>query len=571
MSITTVPSVDWAALAPAVAPVVALLLVLVLDAIAPRPPAGPQAGRGGATGLRPGGGRGDGPGGGPGLRRVHDLVAMLGLLGSGVAIALLALNRPIGNVDRATACTPSGWFGPIQEAAQQAHASCAFVASGLTLTLQALVIVGAFVTLLLTLDGTGAQDRTPHHVLLLTAVTGAVVLAGARDLATLVVALETASLPAIGLVALRRDVRGAQAGVTLLLTAVGSLGMLLLGTALVLFATGSLYFGEIDATLTDPALPHQVRTVAALGAVLAVCGIGFKLSAVPFHLWTPDTYAGAPMPIAAFLAVVSKTAGLTAVLVLLAVGLPALGASWSPVVGVLAAITVTVGNLVALRQTVAIRLLAWSTVAQAGWVLLPFGAVAGATREAAAKAAAASVGYLIAYVVASLATFGVVVVVSRRHPDGEGHRLDAYRGLARREPGAALVLGFGLICLAGLPPGVVGLVAKLVAVRPLVNVSAWWLAGIAAVNVALGVAYYLRWAALLVTRPEGATVRSGAAMTGAAAVSGGPAGAGATADAGPLRWKLSWAEGIAVAVGGAASVALSVAPQVIAGVLPTVH
>ena len=211
-----------------------------------------------------------------------------------------------------------------------------------------------------------------------------------------------------------------------------------------------------------------MAAVAALGALLGVAGIAFKISLVPFHLWTPDTYAGAPLPVAAFLAVVSKTAGVAAMLVLLGVGLPSLAAVWAPVVGVLALVTMTVGNLVALRQRVAVRLLAWSTVAQAGWVMVPL-AAARPARRPPAPGVAASVGYLIAYVAASLAAFAVVVLLARHHPAGEEHTLEAYRGLARREPVGAFVLGFALACLAGLPPGVMGLVAKVVAVRPLVD------------------------------------------------------------------------------------------------------
>ncbi len=498
-----VQALDWAAFAPIAVPVVAVMLIIVVDAIRPDAPE---------------------------LRRVHDLITLAGLVGSGVAIAWLALD---GGGTRETLCVPGG--GLVLRA-------CSFVVSPLTLTLQAIVVIGAVGCVLLTLDGPAARNRTPHHVLLLIAVTGALALGGARDLASLVVALEMASLPAVGLVALRRDAPGAQAGVTLLLTAVGSLGLLLLGTAMLLLSTGSLHLSRIDAALSQPGLPSQVRMVAVLGVLLAASGIGFKLSAVPFHLWTPDTYAGAPMPIAAFLAVVSKTAGLAALVVLLLVGVPALASTWAPVIGVVAAVTVTVGNLVALRQTVAIRLLAWSTVAQAGWVLLPLAGAVKATPSAMRAAAAGSIGYLAAYAAASLAAFAVVIVLARHHPAGEEHSLSSYRGLARREPVAAAVLGFALLCLAGLPPGVVGLVAKLIAIRPLVDASSWALAVVAAANVALGVVYYLRWAALLVSRPEGAT---------------------------PM-WRVTAAEGLALGGAGALIVALSVAPQAIAGLLPAV-
>ncbi len=509
-----VPSTDWRALSPIVVVVATLVVVLLLDAVAP---------------------------GGRRLRRLLDLVALLGLAGAATAVGWLgvAASRS-GGADRATLCVPgSGVLTP----------SCAYVSSALTLTLQGLVAVSALVCLLLALDGPGAADRAPHHVLLLAAVAGALALAGARDLVTLVVAFETASLPVVGLVALRQDAQGGQGALTLLLTAIASLGVLALGAALLLLATGSLQLDRIALALAAPALPGSVRAVAVLGLLLAVAGVAFKLSLVPFHLWTPDTYAGAPVPVAAFLAVVSKAAAVAAVVILAGVGLPGLARVWAPVLGVLAVLTMTVGNLVALRQRVAVRLLAWSTVAQAGWVILPLagvtshgaGPVAAAGATGVRAAVAASVGYLVAYSAASLAVFGVVILLARHLPAGEEHTLDDYRGLARREPVAAALLGFALACLAGLPPGVMGLVAKLLAVRPVVDAGAWPIALIAAANVVLGLVYYLRWAALLVARPEVET----------------------------NTWRVTPAEWLALGASASACLTLSVLPQLIAGVLPS--
>ena len=512
-----VPALDWAALAPVLAPVVGLLLVLVVDAVRP-------AARW--------------------SRLLADLLAFGSLLVAGVAVTWLAADGGT----RSTGCVPGdGVLLP----------ACSYTVSGLTLALQGLVVGSAVVCLLLALGGPGAQDRAVHHTLLLAATAGALAVAGARDLATLVVAFETASLPVVGLVALRRDAQGAQAAVTFLLTAVGSLAVLLLGVALIYAATGSLHLDRIATALADPSFglagPGQpgvggaaapasdrVRVVAGVGALLAAAGIGFKLSAVPFHLWTPDTYAGAPLPVAAFLSVVSKVAGAAALVVLLGIGLPALAGTWAPAVAVLAVVTMTVGNLVALTQRVAIRLLAWSTVAQAGWVLLPLAAAGRGTSGEIRAAVTASVGYLVAYAVAALAAFAVVVLLARHHPTGEEHTLDAYRGLARREPVAAAVLGFALACLAGLPPGIVGLVAKVVAVRPVVDAGVWWVAVAAAVNVILGLAYYVRWAGLLVVRPE----------------------------VEPPRWRVSVPEGLALGAAATACLVLSGLGQVIAAVVP---
>jgi NADH-quinone oxidoreductase subunit N len=379
-------------------------------------------------------------------------------------------------------------------------------------------------------------------MLLLTATAGACALAGARDYATLAVALETASLPLVVMVAMQRDPRGAEAGLKLLLTSVTSFGLLALGVALVYASTGSLHLGAPVADRLG-----DLQAVHTAGLVLVVAGVAFKLSLVPFHLWTPDTYAGAPLPIAAFLSTVSKVAGLTAVVLVLAVGAPGRAASWAAPIGVLAVVTMTVGNVVALRQHTAVRLLAWSTVAQAGWVVLPLaGALA---RGRVSAATSASLGYLLAYVVASLAAFAVVMRVAEGHPLGAQHGLDAYAGLWRRRPALALLLGFALLCLAGLPPGVMGVVAKIIAIAPIIAVSGWGLVGLAVVNVALGVAVYLRWAARLVDVGSPApSSPAGLAAPGSALVT-------------PVAHRL------ALAIGGGGCVALSVLPQLVAGLL----
>ena len=483
-----VQDVDWIAVGPVLAPAVGALLLLAVDA---------------AVGSTR-----------PAARRALDQIAVASLVAGLILVAPLS--------ERETFCAAPG--------------RCSYVASSLTLTLQALVLGSALVCLLLAIGLRDRPPRTELHVLLLAATAGACALAGARDYATLAVALETASLPAVGLVALQRSSRGAEAGLKLLMTSVVSFSLLALGIALLYASTGSLHLGApVSTSLGD------LRAVHGVGLALVVAGAAFKLSLVPFHLWTPDTYAGAPLPVAAFLSTVSKVAGLTAVVLVLAVGAPSRAALWAAPVGVLAVVTMTVGNLVALRQRTAVRLLAWSTVAQAGWVVLPLAGAVDAGRVTAAVSA--SLGYLLAYVVASLAAFGVVVRVAEQHPDGARHGLDAYAGLWRRRPVLALVLGFALLCLAGLPPGLMGVVAKVVALVPVVGVQAWGLVAVAVVNVVLGVAVYLRWAVRLVQAPDA------------------PLAPAAVPAATPVAHRL------ALALGAGGTVALSVLPQLVAGLL----
>jgi NADH-quinone oxidoreductase subunit N len=501
----------------------------------------------------------------PGRRRLLDGLTLGALVAS--ALALRPSGTPVSEGGAGgTFCLPSG--------------ECSYVVSELTVTVQAVVVGGALVCLLLA-AGDRPRPRAEHHLLLLSATAGAVVLAGARDLATLVVALETASLPVVGLLALRRTVAGAEAALKLLLTAVVSLGLLLLGVALLYAATGSVHLSGIAAGL--PPAGTRMAGVGVLGAVLALAGLGFKLSAVPFHLWTPDTYAGAPVPVAAFLAVVSKAAAAVAVVLLLALGLAPLASVWAPVVAVLAGVTMTVGNLVALRQRAAVRLLAWSTVAQAGWVLLPLAGAGAGTPEVLRRAVAASLAYLVAYAAATLAAFAVVSVVARAAPDGRTHSLDTYRGLARRHPAAAAVLGLALAALAGLPPGILGLVGKVLALRPVVDAGGWALAVVAAVNVALGLAYYLGWAARLVAAPAPAAVAPdppgpvpltpvAPEPVGGEPTAAAPAAARRTPGmpgAALPAWHVGRPAAVALALTGGACVLLSLAPQLLAGLLPS--
>jgi NADH-quinone oxidoreductase subunit N len=338
--------------------------------------------------------------------------------------------------------------------------------------------------------------------LLAASMTGGVALGYSRDLITLIVALETLTLPLYALVALRRrSVASAQGAITFFVVSVVSVAVTLLGAALLYAATGVVHLTELAAVL-EAGVPGQLRPLATAGAVLVLAGLAFKVAAVPFHAWAPAAYDGAPVPVAAYLSTASKLGGVVAVLYVVAIGLR----PWLDVVGpplaAIAVLTMTVGNLAALRQRRMVRLLAWSSVAQAGYILAPLGAFAvgtGRTGDALTLAVAATVAYAIFYVMIEFAAFGSVVAL--RGGDRDGGEIQEYEGVARRFPLVGAAFTLALIGLAGLPPGLAGMFAKVAVVRSLLGGGAGWLAVAVAVNAVIGLAYYLRVAARLYAAP----------------------------------------------------------------------
>jgi NADH-quinone oxidoreductase subunit N len=428
-------------------------------------------------------------------RRVTGLLTLIALAGAAVAL--------VPGHGRSTFCTGR---------------SCSYVADDYATLFQAIILLAALVVVLLSHGeiGRSALPAGEYHFLLLAAVTGALLLASGRDLITLVVALETLSLPVFALVALRRyDGVASEAALKLFLVSVVSSAVTLFGISLVYGVTGAMHLDQVAAGLTR--VPADLEPVAAVGVVAVIAGFGFKVAAVPFHFWAPDVYQGAPLPVAAFLSVVSKAGGFAGLTLVLTAGFWPLGGTWGPLLGVLSAVTMTLGNLLALRQRDVVRLLAWSSVAQSGYMLAP---LAGGTRVRPHEWMTATAAYVAIYAIMNIGAFAVVTVVARR-----GRRtLDGYRGMARANPGLAVALAFFLVCLAGLPPGVMGLFAKVVVFRAAIGGAATWLAVIMAVNTVIGLYYYLGWAARLFAPAEQpGTVRVG--RTGGVAIAVSLAGA----------------------------------------------
>jgi NADH-quinone oxidoreductase subunit N len=322
--------------------------------------------------------------------------------------------------------------------------------------------------------------------LLASSMTGGVVLGYSGDLITLIVGLETLTLPLYVLVGLRRfapgertGTAGASASLTFFLISVISTAVALLGAALNYAATGALHLDRLVAGF------GPMGPVANIGAALLVIGLAFKVAAVPLHAWAPPTYEGSPLPVAAYLSTASKLGGVLALVAVVA------RLDVAPITAALAVLTMTCGNLVALRQTRMIRLLAWSSIAQAGYILAALAAGAEGVRAAGV--------YAVFFVILEFIAFGVVVAL--RQPGADGGDLRAYRGAGRRSPwlGAGLVLAFS--GLAGLPPGLAGLFAKVTVVSALIDEGWGWLAGVVALNAVIGLAYYVRAAANLYAVP----------------------------------------------------------------------
>ena len=312
-----------------------------------------------------------------------------------------------------------------------------------------------------------------------------VMMASSRDLVSIFVALEMLSIPAYMLAAWRkRDRKSNEAGVKYYLLGVFASAIMLYGMSLLYGVTGSTLLSEIGRQLT---VEGQFGGVQALAITFVIVGFAFKVSAVPFHTWAPDTYEGAPIPVTAFLSVASKAAGFVALVTLIYVGFPQAKDVWQPFIWVLAAATMTMGNLVALRQTNIIRMLAYSSISQGGFILMPL-AVAG-TGDAAGPALQSVVVYLIVYAAMNLGMFAVVIAASRTTRSGE---ISSFGGLFSYAPGLGVLMTIFLASLAGIPP-LGGWIAKFTAFRAVLEAGGGWGYGIAvigAVNSVIAFGYY---------------------------------------------------------------------------------
>ncbi len=319
-----------------------------------------------------------------------------------------------------------------------------------------------------------------YYSLILFAALGMMLMAVAGDLIIIFLGLETMSIAIYVLAGLKRtDPRSNEAAIKYFLLGAFSTGFLLYGIALIYGATGTIKLEPIRT-----ALEHGVGVgspVLLLGIAMMLIGFGFKIAAVPFHMWTPDAYEGAPTPITAYMATGVKLAAFAGFLRVFPLHLGAVSADWSWVLWVVAALTMTVGNVVAVVQTNIKRMLAYSAIAHAGYLLVGMAAVV-------PMAGAAMLYYLLGYVVANLGAFGVVTALER---GGESHDLIAdFRGLAQRQPGLAAAMAIFLLSFTGVPP-LVGFVGKFYIFSGAIQGGLVWLVIIAVLNSVMAAYYYI--------------------------------------------------------------------------------
>jgi len=346
-----------------------------------------------------------------------------------------------------------------------------------------------------------------YYFLILCATLGMMFMASGVELITLFIGLETMAVSFYVLSGIIKPSRRSnEAAIKYFLLGTFSLGILLYGMSLLYGHTGSTNLREIGAALTaDDRSPLLLLAVVLVGA-----GMGFKIAAVPFHMWAPDVYEGAPTPVTGFLSVGSKAASFAMLLRILMEGLPSLRPDWQLLLWVLAAVTMTVGNIAAITQSNLKRMLAYSSIAHAGYILI--GVVAGTERGVAA-----TLVYVGVYLFMQLGAFAVLAMLRRR--DVVGDELKDISGLYFRNPAAAVAMLFFMLSLGGIPP-TAGFMGKVWLFSAAIEAGYVWLAVIGVVNSAISLYYYIRVVVFMWIKEEvlGSPVTFGPAMAVAVAI-----------------------------------------------------
>ena len=339
-----------------------------------------------------------------------------------------------------------------------------------------------------------ARFQAEYYALVLFATTGMMLLASTTELITIYISLELTALPIAALAAFMRDTRSTESGMKFLILSAISSATLLYGMVIVYGFTGTTSLPQIAQQIGSIGLSGGTpfgSNALLFGIVLMIAGFGFKVASVPFQMWAPDVYEGSPTPVTQFLSVASKAAGFAVILRVFYIAFPAdtLSLDWSATFAILSALSMTIGNLVAIRQNNIKRMMGYSTVAHAGYILVGLAAVAARTPGAESSIGPAGVlFYLGGFAATNLAAFSVIIAISNRI---NSDRIDDYAGMARRAPILAAVLTLSMLSLTGIPPAV-GFWAKIYLFGAAVEANLEWLVVIGVVNSVISAYYYLR-------------------------------------------------------------------------------
>ena len=374
---------------------------------------------------------------------------------------------------------PSGLFGTL-------------LVDRYALFFKALVLVALELVVLFSSDYAEKLERLQgeYYALLMFAATGMMLLAATTELLSIYIALELATLPLVALAAFLGHSRSGEAGLKFFLMSAVSSAVLLYGIAWVFGFTGTTHLQRIAPALSGTADSGVAfgSYAVLIGVVLMVAGFGFKLSSVPFQMWVPDVYEGAPTPVAAFLSVASKAAAFAIVLRVFYIAFPESSLDWSLVFAGIAAASMTIGNVVAVRQQNIKRLLGYSTIAHAGYLLVGVAAVAQSGNSDPAFGPSSLLFYLGAYTVTNLAAFAAVIAICNKT---DSDMIDDFAGMGRRAPYLAAALTLAMAALIGIPPSGI-FIAKLYVFSAAVNSDLAWLAVFGVINSVVSAYYYLR-------------------------------------------------------------------------------
>lgn len=355
------------------------------------------------------------------------------------------------------------------------------VVDNYSLFINIIVLLTAFLTVLLSVDYLRKAniERAEYYYLMLLSISGMMLMGMANDLILVFLALELLSIPLYVLSGFARPrLDSEESAMKYFLLGAFASGFLVFGIALIYGATGTTSLPQVLE------LAGAGGALALAGAVMILVGLAFKIAAVPFHMWTPDVYEGAPTSVTAFMSVGAKVAGFAALIRIFIYALPQLNEAWVPAVAAIAALTLIVGNVIAIAQRNIKRMLGYSSIAHAGFILMGVAAAISSDRGLSA-----ALFYMLAYLFTNLGAFAVVVSVERQ--EGQGVMLDDYKGLSNRSPLMAMALAFFMLSLTGVPP-TGGFTAKFAVFGSVVEAGMAWLAVIGVITSVVSGYFYLR-------------------------------------------------------------------------------